>query len=325
MLNKSEDKKIYINEPNKSVRLGRFIGPFLLYYMMTIVAQVLWGVWALPKVLKEFIQVNDGLMMKMPEGYESLEFLDIMYEFMKIVDDEAYLDFLYALTDNAIENIAVITVLSAFIAIPFFISMMNRDRKKNRVYVFDKKIRWKTMRYGWIILGSVVLCVALNNLIALTNLAQMSESYEETSQALYSISLPLQLVGLAVIVPIFEELLYRGVIYNRLKVNLPKYSSIGISAFLFGTMHGNLVQMLYAFILGIVFAWLYEVYKSIWAPIIAHMFMNLTSVIFSESNLFDWIYAEPVRMGVVTVLSATLSATVYVIIANKISADIAVE
>lgn len=321
MLNKSEDTNIYTNKPDKSVRLGRFIGPIFLYYVLSIFAQLLWGLWALPKILVDFIKENEQVIEMMPEGYESLALWDLLYVFINGVDEDGYFEFFDALIFSALNNVGVITVLSAILAIPCFLFLMKRDRVKNRVYMFHSDLKWKAPRYGWIILGSVVLCIALNSLITLSNLEQLSASYEETAEALYAISLPLQVVGLGIFVPIFEELLYRGIFYNRLKVNLPKYSAIGVSAFIFGTMHGNLVQMLYAFILGVVFAWLYEVYKSIWAPILAHMFMNLTSVALSNTDMFEWVFNEPMRVGIVTVACATASAAVYVTITNIISAD----
>lgn len=321
MWNKSEDTNIYINKPEKSVKLGRFIGPIFLYYVVNVLAQILWGLWALPQILVDYISENERVLNLMPEGYESLGSLDMLYEFMNRIDDDGYYDFLYELASTSLENIGLITVLSALLAIPFFLNLMKRDRVKNRVYIFNNELKWKSVRYGWIVMGSIVLCVALNNLITLSNLEELSQSYEETAEALYALSLPLQVIGLGLIVPILEELLYRGVIYNRLKVNLSKYSAIGVSAFVFGTMHGNLVQMLYAFILGIAFAWLYEVYKSIWAPILAHMCMNLTSVALSNSDIFEWVFAEPLRVGIVTVACATASAGVYVIITNIISSD----
>lgn len=321
MWNKSKEESIYINDPDKRVRLGHFIGPFILYYIMALVGQILWGVWNLPKILLQFINGNEAVKSLMSEGYESLDFFDLITEFMLRVGEDEYFDFIYELTLSALDNIAIITVISALISIPFFLLIMGNDRRKNRVYIFKKELKWKGIRYGYILLGSVVMCVALNNMITLSNLAEMSESYEETAEALYSISFPFQLVGLGMIVPIFEELLYRGVIYNRLKVNLSKFGAIGVSAFIFGTMHGNLVQMLYAFILGVVFAWLYDVYKSIWAPILAHMCMNLTSVILSEIEVFEWIFMDPMRVGVVTVLCATSSAAIYVKISNLIAQD----
>lgn len=321
MGNQLMDTKNYINEPDKGVKLGRFIGPILLYYVMTLLAQIIWGVCALPKVLLKFIQGNDELLELMPESFESLGFLDLLYEFMLVIEESLYFDFLYELTSNALENIAVITILSAALAIPFFLLLMGRDRRKNRVYIFNKELKWKFVRYGWIFLGSIVMCVALNNMITLSNLEALSDSYEETSTALFSIGLPLQIFGLGVVVPIFEELLYRGVFYNRLKVNLSKYSAIWVSAAIFGTMHGNLVQFIYAFILGIVFAWLYEVYKSLWAPILGHVCMNLTSVFLSQGDIFEWIFAEPIRVGIVTVCCATSTAAIYVVITNIISAE----
>lgn len=65
----------------------------------------------------------------------------------------------------------------------------------------------------------------LNLFISLLQLAQNSASYQKVAGAQYGISLPLGLLVYGLVMPCTEELLFRGVIYNRIKstsrVSLP--------------------------------------------------------------------------------------------------------
>lgn len=82
-----------------------------------------------------------------------------------------------------------------------------------------------------------------------------------------------------VVVPAFvEELLFRGLILENL---LPCGKTVAIfgSAFLFGMMHQNAEQLLYATGAGIVFGWIYVRTRSIWPCVLAHFINNFQSVV----------------------------------------------
>jgi membrane protease YdiL (CAAX protease family) len=83
------------------------------------------------------------------------------------------------------------------------------------------------------------------------------------------------------IVPAFcEEFLFRGVICNQLRPYGKTVAVIG-SAVLFGLMHQNVCQLFYATVAGVVLAILYLETKSIWAPILLHLYNNLSSVVYN--------------------------------------------
>ena len=71
---------------------------------------------------------------------------------------------------------------------------------------------------------------------------------------------------------------------------------------------------MYGGVLGALLAYAYEKYGSLQAPILAHMVLNLTSVILSEIGGFSWMFEQPMRMGIATVACAAISATMYVMI-----------
>ena len=58
--------------------------------------------------------------------------------------------------------------------------------------------------------------------------------------------------------PLSEELLFRGILFERLRMALPFFwAALGSAAF-FGLVHGNWAQGIYATLMGLILAWLYE-------------------------------------------------------------------
>ncbi|MFZ5354625.1 MAG: CPBP family intramembrane glutamic endopeptidase [Bacillota bacterium] len=90
------------------------------------------------------------------------------------------------------------------------------------------------------------------------------------------------LLTVGIIAPLFEEILFRGMIYNELKEHMKVNAVIVIQALLFAIYHMNILQGLYAFVLGIFLGLVYRWYKSIWAPIAIHVLYNSTSVVISR-------------------------------------------
>lgn len=85
--------------------------------------------------------------------------------------------------------------------------------------------------------------------------------------------------------PLFEELLYRELIYSNLR-KYGKIFAITITAFLFGLMHLNIIQLLPAFFIGIVLAWIRETYGLPYS-IMIHMSNNLFAIILNEFAKLD--------------------------------------
>lgn len=75
--------------------------------------------------------------------------------------------------------------------------------------------------------------------------------------------------------PIAEELTFRGVtMYYARKFTNRFWLANLIQSVLFGVMHLNLVQGIYAAILGLVIGWVYHRFRSLYACIFMHMFFN---------------------------------------------------
>lgn len=161
------------------------------------------------------------------------------------------------------------------------------------------------------LLMALTFCVAANNLILIGNLSSVSAGYEETMDALYTAPLGVQILALAILIPVCEELVFRGLLFKRLRMQGGFMQAAMYSAVVFGFLHMNLVQMIYGFLLGLMFAYIYEKYGSVKAPILAHVSMNLLSVLATEYRLYEWLAEDMMRLGVVTVVCATVAAAMF--------------
>ncbi len=88
--------------------------------------------------------------------------------------------------------------------------------------------------------------------------------------------LVLYFVTIAIIPPIVEELMFRGMILHGLRKFGDGFAIVG-SALLFGLYHGNFVQMVFAFIAGLVMALLVVRTGSLWISIAIHFTNNAIS------------------------------------------------
>jgi membrane protease YdiL (CAAX protease family) len=86
------------------------------------------------------------------------------------------------------------------------------------------------------------------------------------------------LLMVSVAAPLFEEVLFRGLIYNGLKKKLPIFASMIISSLIFAMIHPA-ASVIPVFILGMAAAWSYEKSGGLATPMIAHSLYNAVIVI----------------------------------------------
>lgn len=93
---------------------------------------------------------------------------------------------------------------------------------------------------------------------------------------------------IVIIAPLSEELIFRGIIFEKAKKGLSFLAANILQALLFGIMHGNIIQGIYTFILGLILGAIYTKRKSILAAIYLHFVINLSGVILDKLSLIDW-------------------------------------
>ncbi len=117
-------------------------------------------------------------------------------------------------------------------------------------------------------------------------------------------SLPLlgTFISTVVISPIVEELIFRGVLLNRLRLITPVIFSLLASSLLFGALHsfGGIIS---AFVFGICMGILYIKTNNICVAILAHFLNNLFAEIIKLLDFGNLLFTNGEMMSIVSVLA----------------------
>ena len=220
--------------------------------------------------------------------------------------------------------------VSALIAFPVFAVMLKKDyeypvnrRRKERS--FDLKRHFKGFDRTYVpmlALAGVFATIGLSRLMLMLPFDGILGDYSEVKAGYEAGSVWLQFLVLGILTPIVEEMLFRGLVYNRLKTYYEVSIAAYISALIFGIAHFNLIQGLYAFVMGIIFNLVYEKCRSIYAPVIMHVVANLTAVLTSVNPVSEWIEEHAwIRLPIALVWTAVFGLCVMSIYKKAEKAD----
>jgi membrane protease YdiL (CAAX protease family) len=136
------------------------------------------------------------------------------------------------------------------------------------------------------------------------------EEYGETMEGLLGSNLLLVLLYTLVIAPVSEELIFRGVTLYRSKKVLPFIGANLLQSLFFGIYHQNIIQGIYAAVMGFVLGLVYRKYQTIYAPILLHILINASVflVMLFPTSILSYI--------IMTVLGLSLS--IYAFISLKL-------
>ena len=99
------------------------------------------------------------------------------------------------------------------------------------------------------------------------------ESYNEASAGIETGTFT-GVLAVAVVAPVVEELVFRGLMLNRLSRVMPGWLAALLSSAVFGICHGHPVWFAYAFVLGAFFAFIDLRAQSILPSILGHLVFN---------------------------------------------------
>lgn len=149
------------------------------------------------------------------------------------------------------------------------------------------KVSFKTLGLSTAFMFGTSFCVAyfvnLVNLL-LNQLFGISMTSSHLDLGPFNFYTFLILIYVVVLGPLFEELLFRGLILRTLD-QYHRGFAILISSLLFGMLHMNLQQGIVTFAIGCVLAYVSLKYDSLWLPIGMHMINNLVAVLVTY---FSW-------------------------------------
>ncbi|MBI1881069.1 MAG: CPBP family intramembrane metalloprotease [Chloroflexi bacterium] len=140
-----------------------------------------------------------------------------------------------------------------------------------------------------LMLASVVFNLVYLSLLSLYN-NQIQQIQPEIARIFEGTSFSLALLfGGAVVAPFVEEVFFRGFVFAGLRGKWGWPRAAVASAGLFALAHVAPISIAPIFILGLIFAFLYQISGSIWPGILMHILTNTVALLGAYANAQGWL------------------------------------
>lgn len=198
------------------------------------------------------------------------------------------LENIYSLTTE-LPGYDVVLFLSYLVSVILFALLyyllICRNLPLRSVFQKNRRLRPSTLFMVFIcgIFMQVYISIALNNILPFFE--KTMNNYINLLDTITGTDSVLSFIAVALLAPIAEELLFRGLIQKRLSNIMPVTVAIIIQAFLFGFYHLNIVQGIYAFLIGLAAGFLVHSYKTVKVSILLHIAINATSYLISYAPM----------------------------------------
>lgn len=131
--------------------------------------------------------------------------------------------------------------------------------------------------------GFVVLVLALGGLFQWLGDVDPPEQQALQDAAVGGVDALLAITLAVLIAPVLEELIFRGALHGALRARIGFWPAALLSSGVFALIHIEIVTsspvfLVQLFLLGVVFAWLYERTGNLAAPVVAHLAFNAVSM-----------------------------------------------
>ncbi len=136
------------------------------------------------------------------------------------------------------------------------------------------------------------------------------DEYGKTMEGLLGSNLYLMLLYTLLIAPIAEELIFRGVTLYRAGKVLPFLGANLLQAMFFGIYHRNIIQGIYAFVMGYLLGLVYRRYRTIYATILLHILVN--------ASVFFVVLFPAATLSYIIMMVVGLAGSIYAIFSLKL-------
>lgn len=193
-------------------------------------------------------------------------------------ESQQYSDLVEQVAGTSLYQLIFVSVLAG--GITFFLYRADQRKRKAGLlgqgadFVWSPPVIWFS-----VIVLAITGSQMLNDLIIVFRLNEIFPSYSElTESTMEGQPVWLLFLTVGVLAPIAEELVFRGLVYRRMKDWIHPAAAIIFSSLIFGIYHGNMVQFLYASLMGMLLAVIYQRTGTLWTSILAHIAANLWSL-----------------------------------------------
>lgn len=188
--------------------------------------------------------------------------------------------FLQIPTENTVLSGLALFAISGIAPLGGVLLTVAIRKRKLSVFGIDRVApKWLAIALA-IGVGVVALNVGITSIVsATTDAADVQANYQSAATSGVSGFVGAILLG-AVLTPIGEEFLFRGVVYNLLK-RYGIWLAVILSAAIFAFSHGLNLATPVAFVVGVSAALLMQKTKSVWPGVVVHSVNNASSTIIS--------------------------------------------
>lgn len=180
-----------------------------------------------------------------------------------------------------IEQYPIIAVIYAAILIPVYaLYLFLRKQRDTRTLWLEKPVLTDFLPSIAIMIGVLgVTNIWFNLLLAWgeqnATIDQMIQEYMRTAGAFSpTTSFFWLILGISILAPIAEELLFRGIIQGELQRAMPEWAAIIIQGLVFALFHMQPIQVSYVILPGLLLGLAYAWTRTLWVPIVMHIAFN---------------------------------------------------
>lgn len=150
--------------------------------------------------------------------------------------------------------------------------------------------------------------------LVLQMMPDVADNYMSGLESLLQIN-PAMILRVCVVFPILEEIFFRGIVIRIMYRFAPFVVANVVQALVFAIYHGNIVQGVYAFLLGLFIGYVLKLTRNILYVFALHMSINLLGM------FIDTIIPMDTPMAVKCLLAAASFAGIIVIVRGLIKRD----
>jgi membrane protease YdiL (CAAX protease family) len=191
------------------------------------------------------------------------------------------------------------------------------------IYMFKRPpsflhlFRFRKIGIGNIIfIAAICICIRpMMTLLSFISSLVFPNTIAEAMMEMQSGSLMEALIIIAAVPSICEELMFRGYLFDKYR-DYPIKQTALVNGIFFAVMHMNPQQLLYTFVMGVIFTFLAYHTRSLFAPITAHFFMNGSQVLLSWGSGSEAFLEEETAGSAISMTSGELLQTFLVLLVS---------
>lgn len=180
---------------------------------------------------------------------------------------------LQEMLEKLLAQTTIISIISSVVVLLVLFIIFKARKKNIKEELLINKIDKRAILP--IILMGLALNIFTEILISIIPFSEeLLMQYSQNVALAFSGNTLIDIIAVAIIAPIIEEIVFRGLVFTRLNKGINTVVAVILSSLLFAIMHMQLIWIIYAFIFGIIFNLIYIRFKSLLANILLHMSYN---------------------------------------------------